>query len=95
MPNQLTFLGDESSQILALSDALLSGNGPAISKAFESVARTRGLAQIAKVACLPVQDLHGALAEPSAPNTLILEAVVRSLMRAQAADPQAREFDPK
>lgn len=73
------FLLDEASQILALSDALSSAHGPAISEAFDAVARTKGLAQIADDARVSLDDLHRALADPARPDIRFLTDVLRSL----------------
>lgn len=73
------FLKDEASQILALSDALASANGAAISQAFDAVARTRGLAQIACDAGVSLDDLHRALADPARPDTRFLVTVLQAL----------------
>ena len=77
------FLEDEASQILALSDALSSANGPAIAQAFDAVARTRGLAQIAKDSGVKIDDLHRALADPTRPDITFLMKVLKSLAMVQ------------
>jgi probable addiction module antidote protein len=77
---QACFLRDDASQILTLSDALSSANGPAISKAFDAVARTKGLAQIAREAEVSLEDLHRALADPARPDTSFLARVLESLI---------------
>lgn len=77
------FLEDEASQILALSDALSSANGPAISQAFDAVARTRGLVQIAKEAGVSLDNLHRALADPERPDIGFLMNVLQSLTNAR------------
>lgn len=75
------FLNDEASQILALSDALASAHGPAISAAFDDVARTRGLAQIAHDAGITMESLCVALADPARLDRDLLETVLSSLIR--------------
>lgn len=79
--NKATFLQDESSQILALSDALSSAHGLAISAAFDDVARTRGLAKIAQDSNVPLADLYRALADPARPDCVVLQEVVAALIR--------------
>lgn len=79
------FLRDEASQILALGDALCTANGPAISAAFDTVARTRGLAQIARDSNMEPDDLLRAFADPARPDTALLQEVVSALMRAHPA----------
>lgn len=73
------FLEDEASQILALSDALSSANGAAISEAFDAVARTKGMAQMADAAGVSLDDLHRALADPARPDIGLLTVVLRAL----------------
>ncbi len=75
------FLRDDASQVLALSDALSSANGPAISAAFDDVARTRGLAQIALQSNIALGDLCRALADPRRPDAVVLAQVVESLIQ--------------
>lgn len=74
-----SFLQGEVSQILALSDAQSSANEVAISQAFDAVARTRGLAQIASDSGVSLDDLHRALAKPARPDISILMRVLESL----------------
>lgn len=83
MPNvkKACFLQDEASQILALSDALASANGPAISEAFDAVARTKGLAQIAQDSGVSLDALHRALADPARPDIGFLKHVLELLQR--------------
>jgi len=73
------FLRDEQSQIHALADALSSANVRAISEAFDAVARTRGLAQIARDSGVSLDDLHNALADPARPDIGFLENVLELL----------------
>lgn len=70
------FLRDEESQIHALADALSSANVQAISEAFEAVARTKGLVQIARESGVNLDDLHNALADPARPDIGFLENVL-------------------
>lgn len=79
--HKATFLQDEASQILALSDALSSAHGAAISAAFDDVARTRGLAQIARDSHIRIEDLCLALADPGRPDCTVLQEVVAALIR--------------
>lgn len=79
--NKARFLRDEASQILALSDALAAAHGPAISAAFDDVARTRGLATIAAEADISLQSLSRALVDPARPDRAILEKVVAEMIR--------------
>ncbi|KAB7647469.1 hypothetical protein [Polymorphobacter fuscus] len=87
------FLADQRSQILALDDALAKAEGPAISAAFDDVARTRGLKQIARDAHIPVAKLLQALADPCRPDCVVLRDVVQALadmhpdLRSQRRDP--------
>ncbi|WP_374387935.1 hypothetical protein [Sandaracinobacter sp.] len=83
------FLRDEASQILALRDALCTAHGPAISAAFDMVARTRGLAQIARDSNMDPDDLLRAFADPVRPDTALLQEVVSALMRAQGRHARA------
>lgn len=86
------FLRDDASQILALADALSSANAHAITAAFDDVARTRGLASIAKQAGIPLKSLCGALADPAHPDLVVLGTVVTCLMgqaRNASAQPEA------
>lgn len=80
--HKAAFLRDEGSQILALSDALSTAHGSAISAAFDDVARTRGLAQIAIDSGMPLDDLCRALADPARPDCVVLRDVVAALIRA-------------
>lgn len=73
------FLQDEASQLLALSDAVSSANGPAIAEAFDAVARTKGLARIAEDAGVSLGDLHRALADPMRPDLGFLMKVLDAL----------------
>jgi probable addiction module antidote protein len=73
------FLQDAASQILALGDALASANGPAIAEAFDAVARTKGLEQIAQDSGVDLDDLHRALADPTRPDIAFLVNVLESL----------------
>lgn len=77
--NNAIFLRDDASQILALSDALASAHGPAISAAFDNVARSRGLARIACDAKIPFVELCNALADPARPDSRVLQRVVATL----------------
>lgn len=79
------FLQDEASQILALSDALMSAHGPAIWDAFDAVARTKGLAQIADDAGVSLDDLHRALADPARPDLSFLTKVLQTLTKGQSS----------
>jgi DNA-binding phage protein len=88
------FLRDDASQILTLSDALSSANGPAISKAFDAVARTKGLAQIAREARVSLDDLNHALADPAQPDTGFLAKVLESLVSARLDTGDATEPRP-
>lgn len=79
--HKASFLRDETSQILALSDALSSAHGAAISAAFDDVARTCGLAKIAHDANVEVDELYRAFANPARPDTSLLKEVVAALIR--------------
>lgn len=79
--NRATFLKDDASQTLALSDALSSANGLAISAAFDAVARTRGLAQIARESNIHLHDLCRALADPARPDYTVLQEVLSAMIR--------------
>ncbi len=79
------FLRDEASQILALGDALCTARGPAISAAFDTVARTRGLAQIARDSNKKPEELLQAFADPAKPDIALLQEVVTALMQAHPA----------
>lgn len=87
--HKAAFLGDEASQILALSDALSSAHGSAISAAFDDVARTRGLAQLAEESSIRLEDLYRALSDPARPDCAVLHDVVEALMRRL---PHLRDF---
>lgn len=76
---KLSFLRDEESQIHALGDALSSANGQAISEAFDAVARTKGLAQIARDSGVSLNDLHNALADAARPDIGFLQNVLEWL----------------
>lgn len=80
-----SFLRDPASQILASSDSLSSANGPAISAAFDAVARTRGLAQIAVGSNIDLDNLYRALADPDRPDTKVLMDVVDAPIDGQSA----------
>lgn len=73
------FLQDEASQRLALGDALASANGPAVWKAFDAVARSKGLAQIARDSHVSLDDLRRALADPLRPDIAFLLDVLKTL----------------
>lgn len=80
-----SFLRDEASQIHALGDALSSANGQAISEAFDAVARTKGLAQIARDSGVSLDDLHKALADPARPDIGFLVNVLELLANGSRA----------
>lgn len=72
-------VGDEDSRILALSDALTSENGLAISAAFMDVARSRGIAQMAHDAGLAEAKIYAALSEPAKPDTEVIARILRAM----------------
>ncbi len=69
-------VGDEDSRILALSDALTSENGLAISAAFLDIARSRGIAQMARDAGLSEASIYAALSEPARPDTKVIARIL-------------------
>lgn len=73
------FLQDEGSQILALSDALYSAHNPTISAAFDEVARTRGLTQIARDSHISIRELCDAFANPACINLIVLQKMLAAL----------------
>jgi DNA-binding phage protein len=75
-----SFLRDERSQVLALSDALASMHGLAISTAFADVARSRGVARIAQEAGMEADEIYQALADPACLDISVVERVVQSLI---------------
>jgi probable addiction module antidote protein len=75
------FVRDEASQVLALSDALASENGAAISAAFLDIARSRGIAQISCDAGLSEDVIYEALADSANPDAGVLRQVVSSMLR--------------
>lgn len=79
--NRGNFVGDRTSQILALRDALASGNANIISSAFAMVARSRGLAAIASEAGMSTADLNRALADPEKPDIPTLLKIVDAFGR--------------
>ena len=81
MPDQSreNFVGDRTSQMLALRDALASGNAKTISSAFAMVARSRGLAAMALQARMSAADLHRALADSEHPDIPTLARIVAAL----------------
>jgi DNA-binding phage protein len=79
--HKASLLRDETSQILALSDALSSAHGAAISAAFDDVARTCGLTKIARDANVEMGDLYRAFANPARPDTGLLTEVMAALIR--------------
>jgi probable addiction module antidote protein len=79
---------DEMSQVLLLKDALDCGDAAALVRAFELVARTRGLRSIACSAGVGGQVLMGALEGPNSPDLRVLSRVVAALVRSvQTGEP--------
>jgi probable addiction module antidote protein len=74
------FLREEESQVFALSDALESENGAAICAAFLDVARSRGIAQIARETGLSETQIYAAFTDPERPDVTTLSAILDSLL---------------
>lgn len=73
-------VASNSSQILALQDALTGGNGRAIGAAFSTIARSRGIAAIAAEAGVSAAALHAALADADQPDVAMLSEVAGRLI---------------
>jgi len=79
--SKASFLREDTSQILALCDALASGRGSNISAVFAEVAHSRGLAEIAREANISVNTLLAAVADPANPDIGVMTKVVGALLR--------------
>ena len=85
-----SFVADPGSQLLVLRDAVASGCPEAIVLAFETVARARGLAQLATGAGLTRARLMAALANPAQPDLEILMQAVETLLTRAASKASGR-----
>lgn len=73
------YLRDGQSQLLALEDALQSGDGQALARAFAAVALARGTEWLAGEADVDSATLFAALKDPAQPDLPLLAYVVARL----------------
>jgi DNA-binding phage protein len=79
------FIADEQSQLLALADALLSGEIRMITAAFEAVVRTRGIDSLAAAGGLDRLRLREAISKLSPVDQALLTKMVMRLLRENQA----------
>jgi DNA-binding phage protein len=75
------FVRDQISRLLALSGALVSEHGEAISAVFLEIARARGIAEIALEAGLTEDAIYAAMTDAANRDTVTLRQVVNSMLR--------------
>jgi len=73
------YLSDRPSQLLALKDALQSGNVPAITRVFAAVALAQGTEWLAREAEVDSATLFSALKDPARPDLPLLAYVIARL----------------
>lgn len=74
------FLRGGKSQLYALRDALESENGASICAAFLDVARSRGIAQIAREAELSEKEIYAAFADPAKPDIVLVQTILTKIL---------------